>query len=189
MCHDGAVLIGLTGKSCAGKDTVADFLEEEHFERHSLSDALRAELDARGITRSRNNLVKIGNELRNTEGPDTLAKRINALLTTDRVVIVSIRNPAEIEEFRKQKNFFLLGVDAPIEIRFDREMKRGREIVVTSLEEFAAQERRENSDDPANQQLDRCLNLADEIIINDVSIPELGEKVSEILAKLEEKYE
>ena len=83
----------------------------------SLSDILREELAARGLEAARDNLIRIGNELRAAHGPDILARR-----TMDRVrgpsVIDSIRNPREVEFFRKQTGFLLLAVDAPIELRY-----------------------------------------------------------------------
>jgi len=161
------VIIGLTGKNCSGKDSVADILEAKGFERHSLSDAIRDEIRRRGKEITRDELIRVGNELRTKEGPGTLAKRILQLLKTKNAVIVSIRNPGEIAELRKHQDFTLIGVDAPVDIRFRRNVERNREKAPTTLTQFTADEERENRADPNNQQLDACLALADIRIMND----------------------
>ncbi len=178
------MLIGLTGKNCAGKDAVADVLEHHGFERHSLSDAIRAEIKRCGLDVTRNELIRMGNELRVKEGPGTLAKRILAMLKTDKAVVVSVRNPGEVEELRKREGFILVGVDAPIEVRFRRNLERRRESAPTTLAQFVADEERENSVDQNNQQLDTCLGLADRIIINDGTKEELKKRVDAFLKEV-----
>jgi dephospho-CoA kinase len=66
---------GITGKNCAGKDEVADLIEAAGFERYSLSDALRAELDARGLERSRKICEKLGLSYERSMGRASSATR------------------------------------------------------------------------------------------------------------------
>lgn len=172
--------IGLTGRNCAGKDTVADCIEARGFQRWSLSDAIRDELRRRGEEITRESLIMAGNELRETYGASILADRIKELIS-DRAVIVSIRNPEEIASLRQLDRFILVGVDAPPRLRYEREQARGREGGVQSYEEFVAREQRENSDDPAAQQLDACLRAADDVLQNDGSLDELRGKVDRLL--------
>ena len=73
-------LIGLTGTNGAGKGEIAAYLQTKGYACHSLSDILREELAARGLEAGRDNLIRIGNELRETFGADILARR-----TMDRV--------------------------------------------------------------------------------------------------------
>lgn len=176
-----AVIIGITGKNCAGKDSVADILEKAGFERHSLSDALRDEIKRRGREITRDELITIGNELRQKEGPGTLATRILRKVASSRAVIVSIRNPGEIEELRKRRGFLLVGVDAPVEIRFRRNVERNREHAPATLAQFIADETRENTAAPESQQLDACLAAADKVIVNDGTKEELERKINDIL--------
>ncbi|MBI4863183.1 MAG: hypothetical protein HY815_23390 [Candidatus Riflebacteria bacterium] len=75
-------IFGITGRNCAGKDSVADVLERRGYERHSLSDALRMELGERGATITRSALIEIGRELRESEGPAVLANRMKRLIRT-----------------------------------------------------------------------------------------------------------
>ncbi len=172
-----AVVIGITGRNCAGKDTVAALLEQRGYERYSLSDVLRAELRTRGEEITRPALIALGNELRAAEGPGTLAIRVRAMMRTERVTLVSVRNPTEVERLREIPGFELWAVDAPVAVRFSRETERGRESLPASLEEFVELEARENTSDPNAQQLDATFRLADFEIDNDGSLSDLEAKV------------
>ena len=174
------VLIGLTGTNGAGKGEVAAFLRGLGYAYLSLSDILREELAARGLEASRDNLIRLGNELRAAHGPDILARR-----TMDRVrgpsVIDSIRNPREVEFLRRQQGFLLLAVDAPIELRFARARARGRDESAATLDEFRTKEELEMAGNETGQQIARCMAMADRIIVNDGTIDELQRKVEELL--------
>src|SRR5262245_39038475 len=98
-------VIGLTGRNCAGKDTVAGLLAPRGFERHSLSDALRVELTARGVPIMREALIALGRELREKEGPAVLAERMKRMIRTQKVVLVSVRSPAEVASLRRLPGF------------------------------------------------------------------------------------
>ncbi|MCX5687163.1 MAG: AAA family ATPase, partial [Candidatus Omnitrophica bacterium] len=67
------MIIGLTGANASGKGEVASYLKSKSFEYYSLSDILREEAKARGIESSRENLIRLGNELRERNGPSVLA--------------------------------------------------------------------------------------------------------------------
>src|SRR5713101_5470855 len=122
------MLIGLTGRNASGKGEVARYLQKKSFYYYSLSDVIRDEIRARGLELTRENLITIGNELRQRYGPNILAERILAKIEDDRhYVIDSIRNPAEVDAFRAAKHFKLIRIEAPPEVRFQRIFKRQRE--------------------------------------------------------------
>ena len=56
--------IGLTGYLATGKGVVADILKEKEFSYASLSDVVREEATAQGLEHTRENLIKVGNELK-----------------------------------------------------------------------------------------------------------------------------
>ena len=179
------VVIGITGRNCAGKDTVAAILEKHGFEHYSLSDVLREELRRRGQEITRPTLIALGNELRAAEGPGTLAMRVRDMIKTERCALVSVRNPVEVERLREMPGFEFWAVDAPVEVRFARETSRGRESQPTSLEDFIELEARENTSDPNAQQLDATYRMADHFIDNDGTLEELEAKVMARVAHLE----
>lgn len=177
--------IGLTGLNASGKGTVAQYLIDKGYTYYSLSDIVREEATALGRDHSRENLIYVGNKLRKEHGPAVLAQRVAKKIegargrvpVRVRAVIDSIRNLAEINELRKLPGFVLIGVDAPVELRFERAKARGRVGFEKSLQEFIAVEQKENSEDPNKQQLFECLKMADKIVTNDGSILDLRKKL------------
>lgn len=176
------MIIGLTGMNAAGKTEAAKFLIEKGFSYHSLSDELREVCSEEGIEPIRENLIALGNRLREDYGANYLASRINKKIKQDsNYVIDSIRNPEEIKELQKNKDFILIGIDAPIKLRFERSKKRARTGDAETLEQFSLHEEKENSDNKSGQQLKVCLGMAEKIIYNDASLQEFHNKIEEII--------
>ena len=180
------MLIGLTGRNAAGKGEVAKHLQSKSFYYYSLSDAIRDEIRSRHLTITRDRLIEVGNELRTQFGPGVLAERILKRVEMDKnYVIDSIRNPAEVNAFRKAtKNFKLLLIKAPIEVRFERSVVRNRESDPISFEDFVELEKREEAGDTTAQNLIQVERLADEILDNDSSIEELCPRVDALVGRL-----
>ncbi len=175
-----ARLIGLTGTNCSGKGEVASFFEKKGYTYFSLSDLIREELQKIGKEATRDNLIKMGNELREKSGHDILARLVMKKVK-DKSVIDSIRNPREIEYLRTQKNFILLAVDAPVDLRYERAKQRGRAESASTLQEFIKKEAEEMTDRAKGQQLHNCLKMADVLVINDGSLKDLHRKLEELL--------
>jgi dephospho-CoA kinase len=173
-------IIGLTGTNGAGKGEVAVYLKGKGYPYFSLSDLVREELRNKEKEVTRNNLIKMGNELREKFGPDILAKRVMEKVR-GRAVIDSIRNPSEVEYLKKQKDFILLAIDAPVQLRYERVRKRGRKESATTLEEFIEKEEEEMTDHEKGQQLQNCMKMADYTLINDGSLEDLYKKLEELL--------
>lgn len=175
-----ARLIGLTGTNGSGKGEVARFFKKKGYLYFSLSDEIREELLRRGEAVSRDSLIRMGNELRERFGGDVLARRVLERIT-GRAVVDSIRNSKEVAYLRKQKGFVLLGVDAPLELRYQRIKARGRDESASTLEEFAAKEREEMAGTENGQQLQACLEMADVMIINEGDLADLDRKLEALL--------
>ena len=185
------MIIGLTGKNASGKGEAANYLKAKGFVYYSLSDVLREEATRRGIESSRDNLIKLGNELREKNGPAYLARQINNKIKqqlknkkNQNFVIDSIRSPFEAKELMKNKDFALVGIDAPIKLRFKRLLERNRLGDAKTLEKFKAQEEKENLKSSHNQQLDATFKLANKVIINDSSLKELYKKIDRLLVEI-----
>jgi dCMP deaminase len=185
------MIIGLTGKNCAGKTEVSQYLVRGGFEYHSLSDEVRQEAKKRGLGITREVLIKVGNELRSQFGAGVLAERILVQLGHDRnYVIDSIRNPTEVEVLKRRKDFILMAVDANEAVRFERSMLRGREGAARTLGQFVEEEKRElQSEDPSSQQLMATLRMADVVVNNDGSLEDLHRHLDEILPSLMSNFD
>jgi dCMP deaminase len=176
------MIIGLTGPNASGKGEAVLYIKSKGFIYRSLSDILREESAMLGIEPLRENLIKLGNELRRKNGPSFLAlKAKEGIKETENYIIDSIRNPAEVEEFRKMDNFILIGIDAPVKIRFKRSIGRGREGDAKTLKEFIQKEEEENRNGSENQQLKKCLQIADVVVVNDSTLEELHRKIDEAI--------
>jgi len=187
------MLIGLTGKNAAGKGVAANYLKSKGFLYYSLSDIVREEATKIRLEHSRDNLINLGNKLRQEFGPNYLAhetdNRIKQQLRKNKnqnFVVDSIRNSFEARELMKNKNFVLLGIDAPIELRFERLLKRDRLGDAKTLKEFKQQEQRENLKSSTNQQLDATFKMAEKVILNDGSLEKLHEKIDSLLKQIKE---
>ena len=179
------MLIGLTGRNAAGKGEVAAYLQTKSFYFYSLSDAIRDEVRSRGQEVSRELLIQVGNELRHRFGPAVLAERILDKLDDDKnYVLDSIRNPAEVIAFRNAKHFRLIKIDAPLEVRFQRNLKRSRESDPTTFEKFVELENREAAGDATSQNMIEVEQLADLTLINDGSLEQLHPKIDAMVSRL-----
>ena len=175
-----ARLIGLTGTNGSGKGEAAVYLKKKGYVYFSLSDVIRDALRKDGIEDTRDNLIKKGNELRNKHGPDILA-RLAMEKVEGKAVVDSIRNPSEVEYLKKEKEFILLAIDAPVELRYERVKRRGRQESASTLEEFIKKEEEEMTGSEKGQQLHRCMKMADFVIMNDGTLEDLYLKLEEIV--------
>ena len=166
------MIIGLTGSLAAGKGVVSDFLKEKGFVYLSLSDELREIARQRKIELTRENLQNLGNQMREENGSGVLAKLVSDKIKNQKytnAIVDGIRNPAEISELRKLKNFFLVCVDAPQEIRFKRMQERNRESDPKIWEDFLKVDARDKGEgeSESGQGAGKCMEQADFNLIND----------------------
>lgn len=175
-------MLGLTGPNAAGKGEAASYLCGRGFALHSLSDVVREEAAARGLPPTRENLIRIGQDLRRDHGVGVLAERIASRLGA-RDVVDSIRSPFEVAVLRRVPGFRLVGVDAPMAIRFGRALARARPGDPSTLAEFESREREENSEDPEKQQLAAAFRLADCVVDNGGELRSLHAQLDRILAR------
>ncbi|MBI2344021.1 MAG: AAA family ATPase [Deltaproteobacteria bacterium] len=180
------MIIGLTGKNCAGKGEAAAFLQTIGYLYHSLSDVLREAMRSAGADISRKSLVEFANQLRTQKGPGYLAERVMERLDPEKhYVIDSIRNPFEVEVLRRHKHFHLMAIVADAKTRFERMCQRGRESDPTTYDAFRRLEAAEaGSADPAMQQLNRVTEMSDAEVANNAGIEDFHQRLREILRLL-----
>jgi dCMP deaminase len=181
------MIIGLTGTNASGKTTIVDYLVSKNFEHFSLSDILREKLFRSGQKPTRENLIHIGNELREKKGASVLADMIKSRLSAQNTVIDSIRNVSEIKSLRQLQNFFLIAVDAPEQARYQRARSRKRIENITNLDEFIEMENREKSLDANHQNIFECMKKADFKIYNDDDIRKLQKTIDNVINQIEKR--
>jgi dCMP deaminase len=179
------MIIGVTGAKASGKGEVAELFKRKGFIYTSLSDRVREEATARGmINYTTKDLQDVGNDLRERFGNGVLVMRTLKMVEKGKnYVIDGIRNIGEIEELKKEKDFFLIAVDAPQKKRFERLIKRGRSSDPKTLPEFLLMDDRDRGKEELNsgQQVEKCMIQAEFKIDNNGTLEELNKKADEIL--------
>jgi len=194
------MIIGLTGTLGSGKGTVAKIIAKKGFRHTTLSDRIREEAARRGISSEQNRkiLQDIGNELREKYGNNIwVLITLKMINEKENWIIDGIRNLGEIEDLKKRRDFRLIAVDAPTEMRAERIWRRNKlaeEGRVNSdpldVAEFKRVEERDRGigEKSSGQQVERCMEKADFKIINDEGKEELEKKVDSALAEMKAKY-
>jgi dCMP deaminase len=176
------MIIGVTGNYASGKDTVAEILQEMRFFHVSFSDTLRDELKKQKKTITRENLIAVGNQLRQKHGANVLAtKALQKVKDGENHVFTSIRNPSEVSTLQERSDFILINVTSPDNLRLQRIKKRNREQDPQTLSALLEKEKQENSKDPNAQQLQTVAKMAKINLVNDGSIEVLQLKVKKLV--------
>ncbi len=178
------MIIGLTGTNASGKSSVADYLERKGFSRYSLSDELRTLLKKSRVAATRENLIKAGKYYREKYGRGYLAALVRKKIRGKNAVVDSIRNLGEVAELKKAKDFFLIAVDAPVRVRFQRARKRMSSRDQKTFAEFAAREKEELHGRGSGQQIMACMKKADFKIDTRGGYEKLYKKIDDILGRL-----
>ncbi len=182
------IIIGITGTLGAGKGTIVDFLiREKGFVHFSVRSYLTTEISKRNLPVNRDNMVMVANELREKHSPSFIVEQLykEALKTGKNCIIESIRTPGEVHALKQTGTFFLFAVDAPVNVRYDRIIKRKSETDFVSFDTFVENEKREmTSNNPNKQNISKCIALADYFFMNDESIEKLEQKTDAVIRSI-----
>ncbi|MDD5026446.1 MAG: deaminase [Candidatus Peribacteraceae bacterium] len=181
--------IGLTGFMGSGKGEISKVLSARGYKYISLSDIVREEATRRGLSHAREHLQNVGNDLRQQFGAGVLGIRVREAIERAPAsdwVIDGIRNPAEWEELQGLPGFQMVAVTAQPSVIVERLMMRGREGAVLTREEILERLLRESGvgEQPDGQQVRRCVDRADFLIINEGTLDELHRKFEHFLRLL-----
>jgi len=185
------MIIGITGRIAAGKETLTDFLRKKGFIYLESSKVLTEELENRGLEITRANMQNLGDEIREKYGAGGLMKML--LKKTEpgkNYIFDSLRNPGEAEFLRNNvKDFVLIAVDAPQKIRFERILRRNKPSDPKTWEEFLKIDNRDFFDETnlMGQRVGKCMEIADFKIVNDSDLKRSMKEIEEIWKRIEEK--
>ncbi len=184
------MIICITGYLLAGKGTVSQYLRSKGFSHMMYSDILREEASRRGIEITRDNLVNLGNELREKHGPAVLSKMIVEKIKKNNlknVVVDGPRNPAEILEIKNSIGCVVVSVEAPRKIRFERMVARNRENDPRTFEGFIEVDMRDlgHGQEATGNHVQKCIDMAEHRIDNSGTLDDLYKKIDGLLIKLQ----
>ena len=183
------MIIGITGTDGAGKGAVVEHLIKRHgFTHYSSRSVIEAEVVARSLPPTREQLRLVANDMRKQHGRDVLVAR--ALVAVEAAgghdaVIESIRAVAEAETLLAEGGI-LIAVDASPKERYRRITGRKSHTDNVSFQEFLAHEQMEmNDQDPNGMQKAAVMQMADYTIMNNQSLAQLRKKVDALLSSLQ----
>lgn len=169
----------LLGKARSGKDTVADFLAEKFgFKKFVFSSVLEEELKKQGKEVSKQNMVLLGDELREKKGMGIIAEKLlKEVKEEKKIVFVGARSVEEIELIKEKfPTAKLVLVEAQEEKRFDRRSNLDPD----ELEKFSLRDKT----DEEKKGMKKVFLLAEFKIENNGSIENLFKKTQDLMYNL-----
>jgi dCMP deaminase len=178
--------IGLTGTMGSGKGEIAKMLQGRGFRYISLADMVRDEATTRGIEHLRENLQMVGNELRSSGGAGVLGIKVRESILREpdvNWVIDGVRNPGEVMELQKLPDFQMIGVSANQDTIIKRLLDRNREGATLNKSTIIERLEKEKGkgEPPDGQQVSKCMDSSDYVILNDGTLEDLERKLNHFL--------
>lgn len=198
MPPQSQIFLGLTGSFGSGCGTLMDSLVQIGFKGFSLADHVWQEWEKRNPGKSRElalrqELQKIGNDLRKEHGNNYLSKKAleeahDDIEAKSSIVFKSIRNTGEVQEFRKAfPDFWLIAVDCPAKLRWPR-AKPDYEKHNQTEYDFQDDDQRDKYEEGKDngQQVELCVDAADILIKNHIDYPSKEIAVDKMRIQTEE---
>lgn len=177
------MIIALSGTPAAGKDTVADYLAKKGFKLISPSEILRSILKERNLEANLENLTEAGNKI----GTGLVERGLVGQPADANIIFTSIRQPEEIELLRKQKDCFVVFVDADPRIRFERLKSRGRAGDSKTFDQFMDIEYKQSDGKSGGMNLGACKQMADYVIENNGTMEEFNRRIEQVYKAMQER--
>ena len=174
------MIIGITGPQGAGKTQLADYLVYNYDANHlSVKKFLQERLPENANCEA---MVNLANRLRNIHDSTYI---VNQLLKEAKgkqlSVIESIRTTREADQV-KIFGGYLLGVNAPQKLRYERSVQRGSTKDRISFEDFKRHELQESyATNPNEKNSTACLQKANCVLRNDGTLEDFYKKVDRFM--------
>lgn len=172
-----SIRVGLVGTNGAGKSTACEWFVAQGFSCISLSDYVRSAATEQNLGHDRLTLIEVANRLKKEQGNDVLAtKAMESSQHIERVVFDSIRHPIEMNTLKKHATF-IIGIDAPVELRYQRIQQRQKETDKVTFTEFQHHDELERFGASSGQSIQSCIDACDHVVMNTHSMETLWDEL------------
>ena len=182
------IIIGLSGQIASGKEVVKKHLEKYYNGvSFKFSDVLRKILKDLDVPAERDNIIRLSTFLRQAYGEDLLARALTKQVSEtggDLVIVDGIRRLADIKYLKHLDNFYLIAIDAKLELRYQRVLSRAENPgdEEKSWEEFLADEGKETE-----MTIPAVMAKADYTLENNGTLEELKEQIDKTMTLIQNK--
>ena len=167
---NSGMVIGISGKICAGKTTTARILQQHGFAYTRFSLVIDDEIVARGETPDRATRQRVGMEIHRTKGQRWLCERVLERVPDRKLIVIDgLRFPEDRAFFveRFGSAFFHIHITAPDKVRAARFRKSEQDGL-----SFEIADRQ-----PVEENVEELAKLAATVLPNDASTDELANNV------------
>lgn len=181
------MVIGITGTLGAGKGTVVEYLQTKGFGHYSSSGILKEMLAERGLPATRKNMSELADELmKKHQGGIFYFSHERAQGSGQKDYILEAIHRLSEAEYIRSIGGVIIGVDADLQTRYERSIKRGHgEKDNVTFEQFLEDTRREDEGHTGTgPNIRAVLKMADAVVFNNGTQDELFAQVEEVLARL-----
>jgi uncharacterized protein YprB with RNaseH-like and TPR domain/predicted nuclease with RNAse H fold/dephospho-CoA kinase len=171
------MVIGISGRICAGKTTAARLLESQGFSYTRFSLVIDDEIVARGQIPNRASRQQVGLDINHSKGQRWLCERALERVGEAKLIVVDgLRFPEDHAFFAERfgSRFIHLHIKASEQIRASRYKE--------NEQDQRAFERADN--EPVEAKIQELSTLADVVVVNESTIAEFTDKVLNIISAL-----
>jgi len=186
------MIIGVAGTIGAGKETLTSYFRERGFVYFETSAIIKEELVKLGLEITRTNMQNWADEQRVKFGVGAVMKIMLERANADKskhYLFDSLRNPGEADFLKENcETFYLIAVDAPKAVRFERIVKRGKLHDPKTWQDFLNVDERDLNDtkNPLGQHTAQLLKIADFLILNNKNLESAKKEIEHIYNIIEE---
>ena len=181
------IVVGLAGMPGSGKSLVVETARELDYDIVIMGDVIREETLKLGLDLTPANVGKVMLQLRADGGVSVVAQKCIPKIEVqekNKVLIDGLRSLHEVEAFKTHfAKFSIAAVHASPETRFTRLSNRRRSDDSNGWAVFHERDMRELSVGLGN-----VIAMAEQMIINDVGIEEVKDRIAEALRRIERKW-
>ncbi len=179
------IIIALASTQGAGKSFLSEYLREKYNGiSFRYSDYLSKILKILNIEKTRKNLQDLSLALRNQFGQDVLEKSILRDIWDNEAkinIIDGVRRLADISRLKNEKNFYLIFIDADLEIRVQRLSGRGEKADDQKVTEEIIRKESQHDSETRVKELKEIANF---IVENNGSKEEFEKKIDQIMEEI-----